>query len=98
MGSFFLSMLTDWLTGASEQRLAAAEAFGAPPINPAAQRYRSVALCLFPASSALLLAAALADTVAGARRVSEVFGWSGIAGLQGCVVCGLRYAVVNQKN
>lgn len=98
MGSILLSILADLITGASKQRLAAAEAFEAPPINPAARRYRIVALCLFATSSVLLLTAALVDTVAGARSLSEVFGWSGIGCLQVCVLCGIRYAAVNKKS
>ena len=97
MGSFFLTMLADLLTGGSKRRLAAAEAFGAPPTCLEARRYLSVALSLFTASSALLLTAALADTVGGSRWLSEVSGWSGIACLQGCVFCGIRYAVVNNE-
>jgi hypothetical protein len=97
MGSFLLSMLADLITGASKQRLAAAEAFEAPPISPAARRYRIAALCLFMAASALLLTAALVDTMAGSRSLSEVFGWSGIGCFQVSVFCGIRYAVVNKK-
>ncbi len=97
MGSFLLSLLADLITGASKQRLAAAEAFEAPPISPAARRYRIAALCLFMASSALLLTAALVDTVVGSRSLSEVFGWSGIGCLQGCSFCGIRYMAVNKK-
>lgn len=97
MGNFLLSMLADLLTGASKQRLAAAEAFEAPPISPAARRYRIAALCLFMAASVLLLAAALVDTIAGSRSLSEVFGWSGIGCFQVCVFCGIRYAVVNKQ-
>jgi hypothetical protein len=97
MGSFLLSILADLITGASKQRIAAAEALGAPPVSPAARGYRSVALWLFLASSVLLLGAALADTIAGARSLSEVFGWSGIGCLQVCVFCGIRYASVNKK-
>ncbi len=48
-------------------------------------------------SSGLLLAAALADTVAGGRSLSEVLGWSGIGCLLMCVLCGSRYAAVNEK-
>jgi hypothetical protein len=97
MGSFLLSLLANVITGASKRRLAAVEAFEAAPISPAARRYRIAALCLFTASSALLLTAALVDTVVGSRWLSEVFGWSGIACLQVCVFCGIRYAVVNKK-
>ncbi len=68
MGSFLISILADMITGASKQWIAAAEALGAPPVSPSARRFRSVALCLFMASSGLLLAAAVADTVAGAWR------------------------------
>jgi hypothetical protein len=97
MGNLQLSMLVDLITGAGKQRLAAAESFEAPPISPEARRYRVVALCLFVASSALLLATALVDTGAGARSLSEVFGWSGIGCLQMCVLCGVRYAAVNKQ-
>jgi hypothetical protein len=97
MASFLFSIFVDLITGTSKQRLAAAEAFGAAPINPAARRYRLVALSLFLASAVLLLAAAVSDSVAGVRQLSEVFGWSGIACLQLCVFCGIRYAIVNGR-
>jgi hypothetical protein len=97
MGSFLFPMLADLITGASKKRLAAAEAFESPPISPAARRYRIVALCFFMLASALLLIAALVDTIAGSRSLSEVFGWSGIGCIQICVLCGIRYAAVNKK-
>jgi hypothetical protein len=98
MGSFLLLILAVLITGASKPLIAAAEALGVPLISPAARHYRSVALCLFMASSGLLLAAALADTVAGARSLSEVLGWSGIGCLLMCVFCGNRYASANKKH
>jgi hypothetical protein len=97
MESFLLSILTDLINGASKQRIAAAEAFEAPPISSVARRYRFVALCLFMIASALLLTAALVDTLAKWRSLSEAFGWSGIGCFQVCVVCGIRYAAVNKK-
>lgn len=97
MGHFLVSILVDLMTGESSRRLRAAEAFETPPMGPSARRYRAVALGLLMAASTLLLAAALVDTVAGDRPLGEWCGWSGIACLQGCVFCGLRYAAVNRK-
>lgn len=97
MGGFLLVLLSDLLSGTTTRRLAAAEAFGSRPDNPAARRCRIVALCFFMAASSLLLTAALAETLSKARAASEVFGWSGIACLQVCVLCGIRYAVVNKR-
>jgi hypothetical protein len=96
MVSFLLSVLSGLITGSGKRWISAAEAFEAPPANPAAQRYRAVAFYCFMAFSALLLTAALVDTLAKARPVSEVFGWSGIACFQVCVFCGIRYAIVNK--
>jgi len=95
MGSFLLTVLSHLFTGSAKRWIAAAEAFEAPPTNPAAQRYRVIAFCFFMAFAALVLIAALVDTLAKARSVSEVFGWSGIACFQVCVFCGVRYAIVN---
>jgi hypothetical protein len=74
-----------------------AEAFGTPPMTPAAWRYRAAALSLFMAAAVLLLTAALVDTIANARPASEVFGWLGIGCLQMCVYCGLRYKAANES-
>jgi hypothetical protein len=68
----------------------------APPANRAAKRYRVIAFCSFMAFSALLLTAALVETLARARPVSETLGWSGIACLQVCAFCAIRYAAVNR--
>ncbi len=88
MGSFLLAM----------RRLALGEAFGSRPTNQAAQRCRIVALFFFMAASVLLLTAALVDTLAKARTASEIFGWSGIACLLVCVLCGIRHAAVNKPH
>jgi len=95
MGSFLFSTLFDLITGSAKQRLDAAEAFEAPPANPVAQRYRTIAFCFFMATSALLLSAALVDWFFNMRLVGEILGWSGIVCLHVCVICGIRYAVVN---
>jgi hypothetical protein len=79
------------------KRMKAVEAFDAPPANAAAKRYRQIALCSFLAASVLFLTAALLDTVANARPVGNVFGFSGIACIEICVICGLRYAAVNAR-
>jgi hypothetical protein len=68
----------------------------APPANRATKRYQVIAFCSFMAFSALLLTAALVETLAQARPVSEVLGWSGIACLQVCAFCVIRYPVVNR--
>ena len=94
-GSFLISLLAIVVT--SKQLIAAAEALGTPPSNRTARRYRSIALCLFMVSSGLLIAAALADAIAGARSLSEILGWSGIGCLLACVCCRTRYASVNEK-
>jgi hypothetical protein len=73
----------------------AAEAFETPPRTRAACRYGALALCLLMAAAALLLTAALVDTFANARLLSERFGWAGIACLILCVYCGLRYKAAN---
>jgi hypothetical protein len=46
----------------------------------------------------LFLAAALTDWFLQNRFVSEILGWSGIMCLQFCVVCGVRYARVNDAS
>ena len=97
MGEFNLSMLIQLVSGAANQRLKAAVAFDAAPLNPSAQRLRSTALCLFLGAAALLLTAAVVDVCLGARLHSEVLGWTGIVCLNICVVCGTRYAVVNRR-
>jgi hypothetical protein len=97
MGCLLISILVDQIAGASRVRLTAVGAFESPPISPAPRRYRIAALCLLLASSGSLAIAALVDTIAGARSLSDVFGWSGIVGLEACVLCGLRYAAVNEK-
>jgi hypothetical protein len=74
----------------------AAAAFEAAPSNPSATFYRKAALCFFLLAATLLLTAALVDVLANARAIGEVFGWSGIGCFQVCVLCGLRYSVVNK--
>ena len=74
----------------------AAAAFEAAPRNPCATFYRKAALCFFLVGATFLLTAALVDVLANARAIGEVFGWSGIGCFQVCVLCGLRYSVVNK--
>jgi hypothetical protein len=80
----------------TKTRLAAVEAFGTPPRSRQARRWRTIALALFTAASALMLAAAFTFEVGRPNVVSETLGWSGIACIQLCVVCGLRYAAANR--
>lgn len=95
MSSFFFGIIVDLLTGASRTCLKAAEAFETPPRTPQASRCRGVALTLFMTSAGLLLAAALTFVLAPQKALNEILGWSGVACLQLCVVCGVRYAIIN---
>ncbi len=97
MLAFLLGMIVDIATGATATRLAAAEAFETPPKNSAARRWAAIALSLFLLASAMMLTAALVDWFTGQRFIAECFGWTGIVFLQLCVVCGVRYAVVNRN-
>ena len=91
----FLVMLSPMLWGARLPQ--AAEAFETPPLTPTARRFRAIAFCLFMVAAALLLTAALVDTVANAREMSEKFGFSGIACLNLCIHCSLRYKAANER-
>jgi hypothetical protein len=73
----------------------AAEGFETPPLSRAARRYAVIALCSLLAAVALLVTAALVDTFAEARPLSEKFGWAGVVCLILCVYCGLRYKAAN---
>ena len=97
MVAFLLGMIADIVSGAAATRIRAAEAFETPPRNPTARRWATFALTLFLLTSALMLSAALVDWFTGQRLVAECLGWTGVACLQLCVVCGVRYAVVNRK-
>ncbi|MBN2023461.1 MAG: hypothetical protein JW809_11795 [Pirellulales bacterium] len=96
MPHFLLTMLADLFTGMTERRLDAAEAFGAPPVNPTARRYARAALALILAAAALFLIAALVHVLIGPGILGEAIGWSGVVCLELCVLCGLRYAAVNR--
>jgi hypothetical protein len=95
--TFLRSIVTVWIAWTFGRLSAAAEALGEPPISPTARRLRSMALGFLMACAGLLLSAALAETVAGARSHSEVLGWGGIGCLLVYVACGLHYASVNKK-
>ena len=75
----------------------AAEAFETPALSRAARRYAVIAFCCLLAGSALLVTAALVDALAGARGLSEKFGWAGIGCLVVCVHSGLRYKAANRR-
>jgi hypothetical protein len=75
----------------------AAAAFEAAPRNASATSYRKAALCFLLSGAILFLTASLTDVLANARAIGEVFGWSGIGCFQVCVLCGLRYSVVNKR-
>jgi len=96
MVTFFLGMIADIVSGAAATRIRAAEAFETPPRNRIAKRWTTIALTLFLLASTLMLTAALVDWFTGRRFIAECLGWTGVVCLQLCVVCGVRYAVVNR--
>ncbi len=96
MLTFLLNILFDLATGSSQKGLDAAEALEQTARNPKAQRYRTLAVVFFLLTSAFLLAAAIAFTLAPNNILNEILGWTGIASLHVCVFCGLRYAVLNR--
>tara|TARA_R110002049_G_C9140834_1_gene559609 strand:+ start:1192 stop:1701 length:510 start_codon:yes stop_codon:yes gene_type:complete len=97
MITFLLGMITDIVSGAAATRIRASEAFETPPRNTTARRWAAFALNLFLLTSSLMLGAALVDWFTGRRFLAECLGWTGVACLQLCVVCGVRYAIVNQN-
>ena len=98
MLTFLLNIAFDLVTGSSRQALDAAEALEQPATNPRAQRYRTLAVVFFLLTSAFLVSAAIAFTLAPQNILNEVLGWTGIVCLHLCVTCGLRYAVLNRKS
>ena len=78
------------------EMIEAAEAFENPPLSRAARRYAVITLCCLLAGAALLVTAALIDTFANVRPLSEKFGWAGIVCMILCVYCGLRYKDANR--
>ena len=98
MLALLLNIAFDLVTGASRKALDAAEALEQPAWNTKAQRWRTFAVGFFFLTSIFLLAAAIAFTLAPKNIVNEILGWSGIVCLHVCVVCGLRYAVLNGES
>ena len=91
-----LSTLLATFRNVAGSALAAAEALGVAPRNQTARRYRTAATWLFVGSSGLLLSAAFVHMAWGLNSIlGEAIGWSGVALLQACVFCGLRYPYVN---
>ena len=97
MGEFIFGMVCDIALGTTRKRLAVAEALESRPRNRAGARIRGIALWLFLISAFLILMAAISHSVAGMPFLGELLGWSGIVGLELCVVCGARYAIVNRS-
>ncbi len=97
MLTLLLNIALDLLTGSSRKAIDAAEALEQPATNAKAQRYRTLAVVFFLLTSAFLLSAAIAFTLAPQNILNEVLGWTGIVCLHLCVVCGLRYAVLNRR-
>ncbi len=64
MFTFLLGMIVDLVTGATRTRMAAVEAFGAPPKSRHALRLRTTALVLFLFGTALLFSASLVYVLA----------------------------------
>lgn len=91
----FLRLLSPSICG--RRLIEAAEAFEDPPLNRAARRYAVMSVCLLVATAALLLTAALVDTLANARPMSEAIGWTGIVCMNLCIYSGLRYRAANRR-
>ena len=98
MFTFLLNIALHLLTGSTQKVFAAAEALGKPAATPTAQRYRTWAVVFFFLTSAFLLSAAIAFTLAPQNVLNEVLGWTGIVCIHVCVFCGLRYAVLNRTD
>jgi hypothetical protein len=75
----------------------AAEAFETPPFSRAARRHAAIAVGSLLAGAALLLAAAVIDTLAKARPLAEKVGFGGIFCLILCVHSGLCYKGANDS-
>lgn len=75
----------------------AAEAFETPPLNRESRRHAMIAGCALMCGTALLLTAALIDTVAKDRPLSETVGFAGIFCLNLCVHSGLCYKDANNS-
>ena len=75
----------------------AAEAFEVPPLNPSARRHAIIAVCSLLTGAALLLAAAMIETLATNRSLSEAVGLPGILCLILCVHSGLCYKDANNS-
>ena len=56
-----------------------------------------MAFCLFMIAAALLLTAAMVDSLANDRELSEAFGLTGIICLEVCVICGVCYTFANKR-
>ena len=83
--------------GRGVRMVEAAEAFETPPLNRAARRHPIIAVCSLLTGAALLLAAALIETLAKNRPQSEAVGFLGILCLILCVHSGLRYKDANNS-
>jgi hypothetical protein len=76
--------------------LDAVEAIETSPMTCAAWRYLVMTMFFLMTGAALLLAAALMDSLAEAHRASEILGYSGLGCLQAFGFCGIRYKAVNR--
>jgi hypothetical protein len=91
----FLQLLSPSTFGI--RMIEAAEAFETLPLSRSARRHAVIALCCLLAGATLLVTAALVDTFANIRPLSEACGWAGIACLVLCVCSGLRYKAANRR-
>ncbi len=98
MSWFLFNIVFDLATGSTQKALDAVEALEKPSASPAAQRYRTAAVVLFLLTSAFLVSAAIAFTIAPQNVIHEILGWTGIVCIHACVFFGLRYAVINASS
>ena len=94
--TILFNIVTDLVTGSSQESLDAVDALEKPAISPIAQRYRTAAVVFFLCAAAFLFSAALAFAIGPQNVLNEILGWTGIVCLYICVLCGLRYSAINR--
>jgi len=94
---FLISLLMGWFSGAGQRMHDSLDALYSPAANPSAQGWRTAAVCLFLLGATRFLSWSILFCLGERRLFCAVLGWLGLACLQGCILCGGRYAVLNQR-
>ena len=95
MIAFFLTVFLDVLTGSSFKMLEAVSSFEKPARNSAAKQTRYVAVALLLFGACCGVTAGILFDVNDPKLIDDVFGWTALACVLACVVCGFRYQYVN---